>query len=369
MPIRPLESWEEVGRRIAHARTSANLSQTELAAALGIDRTAVSKLEAGSRALPSLELAHLASALNRPIEWFVSESPQAVVSRRAEYADKPDGIGVPIDAFARDIELLLEVKALQPVARDSTTLPQSVNEAEESARLVRKELGRPDGPLPDLAAVVGHLGLHALSVELPDSTADGAYVALEGAGAAVVSGTQPAGRRRFTLAHELGHHVMEDEYSTDWAVGESRDERESRINAFAIHFLMPRASVHRDWGDFDGEADARSAAIRLGVEYRVSWSAVCSQLVNLGALDRDAALALRSQPPSKADHLELGALLVEELAPPYVSPLFARAALRAYRTGKIGENRTLELLRGTLGQEDLPTVDVVPPDALKGELS
>lgn len=62
----------------------------------------------------------------------------------------------------------------------------------------------------------------------------------------------------------------------DLTLAEVGSETERRINAFAIHLLLLRNSVVQQWRLWAGEP--REKAIRLGVEYRVSWSALCGQL-------------------------------------------------------------------------------------------
>lgn len=259
--MRPLETWEEVGTRVALARESNALTQTALASRAAMERTALAKVESGKRALSSLELARLATVLGRPIQWFVSESPPAVVSRRASLDGPSDDLDVVVDTFARDVELLIELGSLSPAHQvGDIGIPETLREVEDVARTARERTGEPDGPLTNLIAKVEALGLYAASIDLPGHATEGAYVALEGAGVAVINGAQDAGRRRFTLAHELGHHVFADEYATDWALAESRDEREKRINVFAIHFLMPRASITNDWGSTPRERRPSSSS-------------------------------------------------------------------------------------------------------------
>ncbi len=72
MPPRTRPTHNEAGRRIAAARHAEGLSQAALAAALALDRTAISKIESGTRRVGSVELAQIARTLNRPIEWFLS---------------------------------------------------------------------------------------------------------------------------------------------------------------------------------------------------------------------------------------------------------------------------------------------------------
>jgi predicted nucleotidyltransferase/DNA-binding transcriptional regulator YiaG len=66
-------SKESIGRKVAEARRSLGLSQARLARAVGLDRTALSKIERGARGLSALELARMAKALDRPLAWFVEQ--------------------------------------------------------------------------------------------------------------------------------------------------------------------------------------------------------------------------------------------------------------------------------------------------------
>lgn len=353
--------------RVAEARAATGLTQADLGRNVGLDRTAIAKIEAGRRGITALELTRLAGVLTRSFEYFVSEPAQSVISRRSTVGG-PAALDIAVESFARDVELLMELDALRPTATLPESLPQDAEQAETLAQRVRKRLKVTDGPLLGLDSIVERCGLFSAALELGGACPDGAYVALENAGAAVVNASHPAGRRRFTLAHEFGHHVMADEYATDWSVADSRDERERLINVFAIHFLMPRGAVTRDFKDWRGQGDPHPVATRLAQEYRMSWTAVCGQLINLGLVDHESGRALSSRPPTRAEHLEVGGAVVEELVPPRVSPLFARATLKGFRGHKLGRTRAVELLRGMVEPDDLPEVDEIPVEALRGEI-
>ena len=71
--------------RIVQARNAAGLSQHDLAEAIKLQPTAISKIENGARSVSSTELANIARACGRPLSWFFSEDEQALpmVSLRA----------------------------------------------------------------------------------------------------------------------------------------------------------------------------------------------------------------------------------------------------------------------------------------------
>jgi ribosome-binding protein aMBF1 (putative translation factor) len=64
-------AWIQVGARIAASRRARGLSQEELAAKVGLERTVITKIEVGRRHINSLELVRLAEVLDRPLQSFV----------------------------------------------------------------------------------------------------------------------------------------------------------------------------------------------------------------------------------------------------------------------------------------------------------
>jgi transcriptional regulator with XRE-family HTH domain len=65
---------EELGRRIAEARSDCGMTQADLAASVGLERTALVRVEAGERKVSAAELVALAEVMDRPIDWFFTDS-------------------------------------------------------------------------------------------------------------------------------------------------------------------------------------------------------------------------------------------------------------------------------------------------------
>lgn len=275
-----------------------------------------------------------------------------------------------LDLLTRDVELLIELGELKPSSPfQLRRAPTSYQEAEAAARDVRAHLGV-HGPLIDLATHAERLGVYlfALALSSQASAPEGAYLGASGWAVAVVNGDLDAGRRRYTAAHELGHHVFQDAFSTDWDIA-TATKGERLVNAFAVHLLLPREAVLARWHEVGGSDAARSAAIRLAAEFRTSWTATCNQLKTLELIDGAQRSELIAWPPGHADYLELELDVVEELSAPSLPPPFVAAALRAYRHGKISEGRATELLRGKLAREELPAPDVVPIEGFTDDLT
>lgn len=363
-----ITTWEALGERIALARRSAGFTQADLASKVGLDRTAIAKAERGTRQVSTLELAQIAQSLQRPIPWFLANASPAIVSRRSAREGVEHGADIALEVLVADVEQLIEMCLLDPPRFPGLGFTvESVEQAEEAARRVRAHIGRGSGPILDLVDGAEALGLYAFVLDL-EANIEGSYVALEGgAGVALVQGRDPSGKRRFTLAHELGHHVFQDEYSSEWVTG-GRDERERLISAFAIHFLVPRSGLRERWRELHGDADARSAAIVLGAAYGVSWSALCGQLRNLDIVDEQMKRHLVSAPPSRIEFMERRLKLIDVPSSPAVPPGFMAAVARGYRRQLLGRDRALELLRLSVDESDLPDQHDVPLEAMGPEL-
>jgi transcriptional regulator with XRE-family HTH domain len=64
-----------LGERLREAREYVGLKQDDVAKKLGIPRSALSNIEAGSRKVDAIELTQLAKLYQRPVAWFTSEPP------------------------------------------------------------------------------------------------------------------------------------------------------------------------------------------------------------------------------------------------------------------------------------------------------
>ena len=366
-------SWTELGQRIAEARRVARLSQEQLGQPLGLDRSAISRIESGGRTVDTLELSRLAATLERPVEWFVGPRPVKVVSRKAARDERDTTTGdLALEDLAADVGLLLELGLLGEIAgrRPARKGPfRSVADAERLARAAREAAGGEGGPVMDVIGLAERLGLLAFVLDIEGAGFDGSFAALPDVGLALVPGDLKPGKRRFTIAHELGHHLLEDEYDVFVDDSDGRQRRESLVNALAAGLLMPGEMVRQRFGELTGAGfDPRGAALHLGCEYGVSWTALCGRLISLGLVDRAGYRQLAAVVPSRAEFLELGLRLPAEHQAPVLPGAFTRAVLRAFRARKLSEVRALEMLRGTVSAEDLPELRTVPLDTLRSEV-
>lgn len=357
----------DLGRRIAEARAEAGVTQADLAATIGLERTALVRIESGERRVSAIELVAIAGALDRPVDWFFTEPPVAVISRRRDPAvgGFSRALDSALELAARDVAFLegrtLLSSADRPPARKA---PESFENAEDLARDVRAEAGQPEGPLLDLQSFAESLGLLGFALALGPDASDAAYVEVGRLGVAIINGTADPGRRRYSLAHELGHHLTGDAYEPSPRLGASDTER--MLNAFAAYLLMPRSSVLGIWNEFSAQSP-RLAAIAVTVRFSVSWTAACNQLRNLDLIDSAQRERLLGNDLRSGELFEFGERPAVELDPPSVPRDYARAIVGGYRRGQLTAARTVELLHHSVGEADLPEPDAMSLDELRRE--
>lgn len=347
------------------------MTQEGLGRAVHLDRSAISRLEAGERKLSVPELVAIAAALDRPLSYFVSPPVPAVISRRSDPAqahETTDALDIDLESFAADIRTLVEMALVVPTDRPTPgRTPRNHPAAETLAQDCRRSLGLNNEPVGDLGEACERLGLYSYAAPLGNGGPDGGCVEVgdgpDAVGAAVINGEAPPGRRRMTLAHELGHWLSGDAYDR----GASSDD-EKMLNSFAIHFLAPRAGVQEVWDRHPGAA-VRDRALAVGAVFRLSWSAAVGQLRNLGLVDGEQRAALAKDEPRFGDYKRLGLSWNDELAAPYVSPGFVSACLNGYVAGRLTASRCLELLRRTMTESDLPRQEPVTLDDLRASFT
>ncbi|SEO18841.1 helix-turn-helix domain-containing protein [Actinacidiphila rubida] len=359
------QNWGEVGERITEARLAAGLNQGDLASAVGVDRTAVVRIEAGERRITALELSRLAEALGVPLAHLLSRPLPALVSRRTVLEDTADDtsrsryrLDARLEEHARFAAWLVSHGFLRPPHLDDVLLsaPGASPEPHSLARAARAAAGVPDGPLGPLADVLESFGLYVTVVE---ESGEGASLLQDGYGVAVVSGEPQPGRRRWTAAHELGHHLLQDEYHSDAGVAAGRDEREQLIDRFAEEFLLPADDLRSAWAETEAGQSPRAVLLDIAALYRMSWSAVVNRARHLGLVDGTDARRYKADIPQRGDFLAAhGRQPVPDLEAGATGAQWRKAAIAAWTAGAVTGPRAVELVYDAIGVDELPSRDL-----------
>lgn len=369
---------KELGERIRAARKRADMSQEDLARAVGLERTVVNKIEGGVRKLTALELSDIATALGVRMSTFFEEPVPALVSHRSSQGlDTADSqVDALLAKFAQEVAFVdsLDVEELgldtaSVVVPAGITPPATNADAEALAAKARHLMAlSKEEPIRRLSDSVARVGLLAFSRDLGKDTADAGTILLRRGGVSLVNSHMKVGRRRLALAHELGHYLISDAYTVDWRVADHADHAvpmESRLDRFARALLLPTAAVGRHWAEKSARFGERSAAILLASEFRVDMATLATRLKELRLADGDTASSMRKYRTTQADIVEMNLYVpIEELEGTTVPRPFARAVLRLVRDERISRDRALELLQGTFEEADLPQGRERRPDEI-----
>lgn len=350
-----------IGTRLKLARASSGLSLRELAERMGhvVSAQAIGKYERNEDMPGSRALMALAASLGVSESYLLSDEDLALegVDFRKKRSAKEEATieAQTLQLLERylAIEDLLGLKSVEWEQPRSAPYPlHDIRDAEDAARSVREEWGLGHDPVPKLAELLEERGIKVISIDLDDIDGLAARVMRKGRDAArviVVRKNIWAERKRFTLAHELGHMVMT-------AAGGIDDEKAA--NRFAGAFLMPADVVRAEVG-------AQRSVISIGElvalkeRFGVSVQAIAYRCLDLGIIEKKAFSSLFKEFVKRGWRKEPFAEPAR-IDPEYEEPKrFERLCYRALAEGVIGESRAAEMLGITLRTLDQRLVEAV----------
>lgn len=253
-----MEGNNAIGARIRTFRESAGLQGQELAAALGLDPSAISNIERGKRHVKTDELAKIASALGvSPLTLLGEEgalpSRMPIAARAGAGAVAAGSTYRRLLAFTELHQVLAEAgigarPLLDDVPRtDAMDWRDAATELSQWASGRLEVAGHGDERFSILAsAIEDELGVDVVVESHPGDTLAGATISDPSFPVVFVNAEQPTPRALFTLAHELGHLLAGhgEPIALDETLAGSTDD-EKAANLFAAEFLMPEAEVRR----------------------------------------------------------------------------------------------------------------------------
>lgn len=315
-----------LAERLTAARKAANITQEEAATRVGLSRPTFIAIEKGTRRPKPDELVKLAELYQRQLNTLLRYDSQAAPLRPHLRSVLDTNLGAQqgldeavellssyIDDY-RFLEQMLEIKS-------STQFPAPVRVpagpierfAEHCAQEERARLNvGSHQPIYTLRKILEEAGLHIFFEKL-DSKLAGLYVFAPQFGYCIlVNQLHPRERRRWTIAHEHGHFLLDrDRPGVDFLKPTFRKpENERFADAFAAAFLMPEAGVRRRFyeevertgdfrvGDLLRMADyfgvsAMAMALRMesiGLIPRGSWDQISESRVQIGELKNAAGI-------------------------------------------------------------------------------
>lgn len=253
---------ETLAKRLREARENAGVTQEQAAQALRVPRTAIVQLEAGNRAVSSLELMELARLYERRIDSFFEEhvssaAPETslkVLYRAADGANEHPATHAQLNRTIELCRIAVELNSLLgrkphfiPPAYSPPTPSRKLEAVEQGCHAAaeeRKRLELGDAPIADLADLICGQEILASAARFPDNVSGVFLNDAELGMVILVNQEHCLARRRFSYAHEYAHAIFDRSSPVTISKFENRsDLAEVRANAFAAAFLLPAGGV------------------------------------------------------------------------------------------------------------------------------
>ncbi|WP_096704078.1 XRE family transcriptional regulator [Magnetospirillum sp. 15-1] len=351
------------GERLHLARKKAGYSLRDLADRLEgkISAQAIGKYERGEMMPSSGILIGLAKALGVSMDFFAA--PSGVRLGNIDFR-KHSGTSVreraQVEAEVIEhveryilIEEILDLQSSEwqePFHRRLVSTPEGAEKVAEDVRNLWR-LG--EDPIPNLTELLEEKGVKVMLLDLPDRvsglTCEVQRPGKEPVPVVVVNKNHNLERRRLTMAHELGHRVMEA----------SEDILEKAANRFAGALLQPPQHVLQEVGH---------SRHRFGVEevvatkrlYRVSAAAFVVRCRDLGIISNDYLIRIfqtigRTWRSNEPKPLEMPDQRGEFEKP----KRFQRLCYRALAEDLINQTKAAELLQIPVRQIEAAMVGLI----------
>lgn len=234
--------------RLAAAWTLRDLSAFLAKRGLRLSHAALHKYEAGQSTPSARALMVIAEALHVAPGYLVKEPPVEIVwlaFRRRARLTRSAGEQIKAAAISRIEQQIYLQRLLGPPVRNPFPKPQpvrGVEDAETVAVSVRRAWKLGEAPLRSVTQTIEDHGGVVVEVPPPSPAFDGlSGLAEKCLPVILVSNESSADRKRYNLAHELGHLVMACD-------GLTERQQEPLAHRFAAAFLVPAEVVRRELG-------------------------------------------------------------------------------------------------------------------------
>jgi Zn-dependent peptidase ImmA (M78 family)/transcriptional regulator with XRE-family HTH domain len=310
--------------RLVLARHLRRMTQQALAEELCISASAVSQFESGATTPAhdtverlSMILKVSPSFLGRPLEirpmsqpFFraLSRTPAAERDRAASYALLLSEIGEMLDRYIEMPPICID----QLMRADETTSDDEIEEAAVRARVTWRV---PAGPVADVVNLAEARGVLVAAVGDFDGGMDAFSMRTSKRPVVVLcTGKGVAARRRFDMAHELGHMVLHDDRLTD------QRRQEEQAHRFASALLMPADEIRpflprrpNDLASLEDTSKTWGVSMQAAL-YRAKHLGVLSQEHYTQAMRRLSAAGWRTREPIEIGPPERPRLLARAIA-------------------------------------------------------
>ena len=340
------------GERLKLARKKAGLSLRALSDAIDNDVSAqaIGKYERGAMMPGSRVLMKLSRALDVKPEYLLSnqvEALEGIEFRKQSGTSARDRAAVEAEVIDH-LERYLAIEKVLEQSSSDWKIPKlkrrflgRLEDADDLAMELRNAWHLGIDVIPNMTELLEEQGIKVLLVKLPNSVS-GLTCSVRQSNVSqrlsviVVNSEHSLERRRLTLAHELGHRVIDEESPVD---------HERAANAFAGAFLVTRPHLLKEVGEHRN-AMGYEELVQIKRQYRVSAAALLVRLKHVGVI-KEQTLAYAFQTYARGWRFkEPDPIEPEDRQGEYERPKrFDRLCYRALAEHYISPSKAKELLK------------------------
>jgi len=337
-----------IGERIQQARKIRGLSLRGVGEKADLSAQAISKYERGLDTPGSASLLRLSKALGLPVEFFVR--PQRVLSIEPNYRKRSSLPRKQEEALQARIlgwlDRVLEIEEIRSLDTSEPAVPagfplavETLEDVEQAALVLRDAWQLGHDPVENLTELLEDKGVRVGLIDAEqcfDACTFRAEVDGKSLPVIVARRGLSGDRQRFSMAHELGHLMLEPRGDLP---------AEGAANRFAAAFLVPAPAALFELGEHRRSLDLYELHL-LKHKYGLSMQGWIYRARDLGILDEARAASLFKWFRSQGWHrTEPG-----DPYPPEKPSRFERLVMQALVEDLISETRAAEILGKPLRQ-------------------
>lgn len=331
------------GERLLRARSAAGLSMKQLAEKAGVSANMIKKYEHNESMPGSAVLVKMSRALGVRNEYFFR--PTTVALKNIEYRKRQTLSAKMLAQIHADVidqtERWLELANLWPnfpvpiYAQPQLPAGQVENyeQIETITDHVRLQWGLGQQPINHLIDVLESHGILVIVTDVDHSDKfDGCQAMIDAIPVIVISAKWPGDRQRFTLAHELGHLILQGRLA-------SHINEEKACHRFAGALLFPASAMFQHFGRRRARLEVQELYLQK-MDYGLSMLACVYRAADLSVITegkrKDLIMMFSARKWRKQ---EPGEQVARES-----TTLFPQLIFRALGEGIISEGKAAELM-------------------------
>lgn len=276
-----------IGKNLKRIRLLKNLSLKEAGVILNMSTTAVSKYEKGEIIPDSKKLINFANAyqVNSTDLLKVYNAPKMkFTSFRKKKRLTGQKLKLLEEIIQNEVAKYFEIIEMNNIQNNNNKINQYVcnifEDAEKAAINFRNDIEISNKqPISDLINILENLGIIIIQIKNQNNNFndfDGLSEIVENIPVIVLlDGIKDGARQRFTIAHKLGHLVLN--------IKDKGLDEEKACNRFASALLMPKEAIINEFGSSRKNINFFELTAFKN-EYKVSYSAIAYRLKDLNII-------------------------------------------------------------------------------------